>query len=251
MISVGITGQSGFVGTHLYARLNMLPDSFKTIPFEDSFFESEDKLRDFVKQCDVILHLAALVRSPNKGEVYKVNMELADKLINAIEKEQVVPSLFFASSIQEGDGTEYGQYKLEVRERFELWAKMNGTGFGGMIFPNLFGPNARPNSHSFIATFCYRLTHGEEPKVLVDNTVNLKFIDTLMEELIPMIVDVVLNKKIYTKSFEPDYRLKVSEVLSVLQHFLESEKTGIPVILNSQAEKDLFETYSAYKNYTL
>lgn len=37
MIRVGITGQAGFVGTHLYHTLGLWPEVFERIPFEDSF----------------------------------------------------------------------------------------------------------------------------------------------------------------------------------------------------------------------
>ena len=60
MIRVGITGQPGFVGTHLYNVLGLSPDEFLRIPFEDFYFQSEDKLRSFVRECDVIVHLAAM-----------------------------------------------------------------------------------------------------------------------------------------------------------------------------------------------
>ena len=62
MIRVGITGQPGFVGTHLYNELGLFPDEFLRIPFEDSYFQSEEKLRSFVRECDVIVHLAAMNR---------------------------------------------------------------------------------------------------------------------------------------------------------------------------------------------
>ena len=65
MIRVGITGQPGFVGTHLYNELGLFPDEFLRIPFEDSYFQSEDKLRSFVRECDVIVHLAAMNRHPD------------------------------------------------------------------------------------------------------------------------------------------------------------------------------------------
>lgn len=74
MINVGITGQPGFVGTHLYNELGLLSDSVVRIPFEDSFFESEAQLRAFVKQCDVIVHLAAMNRHPDPGVIYETNI---------------------------------------------------------------------------------------------------------------------------------------------------------------------------------
>lgn len=250
MIKVGITGQSGFVGTHLFNALGEKPNKYQRIPFEDCFFEDETKLRNFVSQCDVIVHLAAMMRSHIEGIVYETNMRLVNQIINACEIEGVSPAIMFASSIQENNGSEYGRCKQEGRQLLTDWAKAHNTGFGGMIFPNLFGPLARPNSHSFIATFCYRLTHGEEPKVLVDNTISLRYIKSLLAEILPMIDDVYQNKSIVNKLMEPDYQLKVTEVLSILIRFKESyfEKGEQPV-LNTQAEKDLFETFVAYKDY--
>lgn len=245
MISVGITGQSGFVGTHLLEALGQHPDKFKRISFEDAFFVDESKLRAFVKQCDVIVHLAAMMRSPIEGEVYKVNMRLVHQLIDAMEMENVSPCLLFSSSIQEGNGSEYGRCKHEGRELLEDWAKNHNTGFVGLVFPNLFGPGARPNSHSFIATFCYKLTHGETPQVLVDNTVPLKYIGNLKKELLVIIEDVARKKDIRTVQFEPEYALKVTEVLNRLNEFV----NGVQPV--DKEDKALYETLISYKTYKL
>ena len=88
-IRVGITGQSGFVGTNLYERLGQYHDKYERIPFEDDIWLSEEQLRAFVKQCDVIFHFAALVRSPHKGKVYDTNIMLGNKLVNAMIQEDV------------------------------------------------------------------------------------------------------------------------------------------------------------------
>lgn len=245
MISVGITGQPGFVGTHLFDALGQQPDKFRRIPFEDAYFEDESKLRAFVKQCDVIVHLAAMMRSPIEGEVYKVNMRLVHQLVDAMDAENVAPCLLFSSSIQEGNGSEYGRCKQEGRELLERWAKEHKTGYVGLVFPNLFGPGARPNSHSFIATFCYKLTHGETPQVLVDNTVPLKYIGNLKKELLGVIEEVVLKKDCRTIQIEPEYSLKVTYVLDRLRSFV----NGAQPIDN--ADKALYETLMSYREYIL
>lgn len=241
MISVGITGQPGFVGTHLFKVLGDCPEEFQRIPFEDAFFEDERKLRDFVKQCDVIVHLAAMMRSPIEGEVYKVNMRLVHQLINAMNAENVNPCILFSSSIQEGNGSEYGRCKQEGRELLQLWATEHNTGYVGMIFPNLFGPGARPNSHSFIATFCYKLTHGENPQVLVDNIVPLKYVGNLEKELLTIIKEVSGRKDIRTIVFDPEFEMKVTEVLRILEGFKAGNKP------NNEIEQALFETYKSYQ----
>ena len=245
MISVGITGQPGFVGTHLFEVLGQHPDKFRRIPFEDAFFEDETKLQAFVKQCDVIVHLAAMMRSSIEGEVYRVNMRLVHQLVGAMEAVNVAPCLLFSSSIQEGNGSEYGRCKQEGRELLENWSKSHNTGFVGLVFPNLFGPGARPNSHSFIATFCYKLTHGETPQVLVDNIVPLKYIGNLKKELLNIIEDVANKRNIRTIQFEPEYALKVTDVLNRLNGFV----NGVQPF--DMVDKALYETLVSYKNYVL
>ena len=57
MKKVGITGQKGFIGSHLYKKLELLSDEFEIINFEKDFFNNNLKLDEFVSQCDVIVHL--------------------------------------------------------------------------------------------------------------------------------------------------------------------------------------------------
>lgn len=251
MINVGITGMSGFVGTHLANKLMLMPEKYNIIPFEDSYFEEDSKLRNFVKQCSVIVHLAAMMRSPIEGMVYETNMRLVNQVIDAMNAENVTPDIFFASSIQENNGSEYARCKLDGKALFIDWAREHHAGFGCTVFPNLFGPGARPNSHSFIATFCYKLTHGEEPKVLVDNIVTLKYIHSMLNDMIPFMEMVIANKSIEQLEFTPDYKLKVTEVLYNLQRFAKADSEGLMPELNTQAEHDLYNTFIEYKNYTL
>lgn len=247
-IKIGITGQSGFVGSHLYQQLSKFNDSYEIIDFDKTYFMDGLKLRTFVKSCDVIVHLAAMMRSPVEGEVYNTNMILVNKLLSAIEAENITPDLFFASSIQENNGSEYGRCKLEGKRILSEWARKHHSGFGCFILPNLFGPLAKPNSHSFIATFSFKLNHDEHPTILIDNKIKLKYISTTIIEMVSFISEVIKKKNINQKVFQPDYELKVSEVLSILESFKDSERKGININLKSQAEKDLYETYLSYKD---
>ena len=62
MLHVGITGQAGFMGTHLFNHLSQDKDQFSMVPFEDEYFRDENILREWVQKCDVIVHLAAMNR---------------------------------------------------------------------------------------------------------------------------------------------------------------------------------------------
>ena len=42
MLKVGITGQSGFIGTHLFNFLKLKKDEITTVPFKDGFFDNDN-----------------------------------------------------------------------------------------------------------------------------------------------------------------------------------------------------------------
>ena len=90
MIKVGITGQPGFVGTHLYILLG-ITEVFVCVYFDYSFFDCDEKMESFVSQSDAIVHLAAMTRHPDPQVIYNTNVELVDKLIRAMEKTNSTP----------------------------------------------------------------------------------------------------------------------------------------------------------------
>ena len=203
MIKVGITGQAGFVGTHLYNYLGLQPDVFERVPFEDVFFDQEDLLRAFVKRCDVIVHLAAMNRHPDPAVIYDTNIRLVKRLILAMEHERVTPHVLFSSSTQEERDNEYGKSKRDGRTLLEKWAQKSKASFTGMVVPNVYGPFGRPNHNSFIATFCYKLTHGETPEILQDSNVKLIYSDSYYRKnrlLVPF-VSLVTKPKSFDRFF--------------------------------------------------
>jgi UDP-2-acetamido-2,6-beta-L-arabino-hexul-4-ose reductase len=167
MMRIGITGQAGFVGTHLFNFLGLHKD-VERIGFDDSYFQDENQLRDFVKSCDVIVHLAAMNRHNDPEVLYRTNILLVEKLIGAMETEHVNPHVIFSSSTQEERDNKYGQSKKEGRELLLKWAQRNSAAFTGMVIPNVFGPFGNPFYNSVVATFSHQLTHNEQPKIYVD-----------------------------------------------------------------------------------
>lgn len=249
MIRVGITGQAGFVGTHLYNTLGLYPLEFERVPFEDAFFQKEDVLRSFVKQCDVIVHLAAMNRHPDPQVIYDTNLLLVKQLIGALEAEKVAPHLLFSSSTQEERNNEYGNSKREGRELLEQWASQNGASFTGMVVPNVYGPFGRPNYNSFIATFCHKLTHGETPQVLQDSDVNLIYVGSLCDYILGKIREVQnSDAPVIERDLVPyDFEKKVTEILALLEKFkaLYFDQGFIPE-LKDKNEVNLFNTFRCY-----
>lgn len=249
MIKVGITGQRGFVGTHLYNELGLHPDLVERIPFEDSFFQEAGALREFVKKCDVIVHLAAMNRYPDPEVIYDTNMQLVRRLIAAMEAECVTPHVLFSSSTQEQKDNAYGRSKREGRILLENWAVKNKASFTGLVVPNVYGPFGLPDYNSFIATFCYKLTHGEEPQVISDSPVNLIYVGNLCRYIVNRIRSVQDSALpvIACEQVPYDFEKKVSDILGILKNYRDLYfLQGIVPPLNDRNEINLFNTFCCY-----
>jgi len=189
-ITIGITGQSGFLGTHLFNTLGLFPDEFLRIPFEDNYFENIEKLSLFVSQCDAVIHLAAVNRHNEPEFIYKTNIDLVKRLINALEYSGTQPQIVISSSIQEDIDNLYVRSKKEGRILLADWAEKKRSVFTGFVFPNIFGPFGNPYYNSFIATFSHQLTHNESPKVEIDKSVPLIYVT----EAVNAIIESVRNR---------------------------------------------------------
>ena len=240
MMKVGITGQSGFIGTHLFNYLG-LQDGIERIPFQDSCFDSDEALHDFVKECDAIVHLAAVNRHEDEKVLYQTNIDLVKKLINALDTSRSKPHLIFASSTQEELGNLYGESKRIGRELLAQWAGRNHARFSGMVIPNVFGPFGRPYYNSVVATFCHQLTHGEEPRIVKDR--NLKLIYS--KELVDCIFRVLLNASSSdVLPVAPTGEHSVSEILEILRDFRQTYlESGVFPDLQKPFVRDLFNTF--------
>jgi UDP-2-acetamido-2,6-beta-L-arabino-hexul-4-ose reductase len=245
MIKIGITGQVGFVGTHLYNTLGFYPEKFSRIPFEDQFFEIESRLKAFAKQCDVIVHLAAMNRHGDPQVIYDTNIRLVKHLIGAMEATSSKPHVLFSSSTQEVKDNPYGKSKKEGRDLLEAWAERNGAKFTGLIIPNIFGPFGNPYYNSVVATFCHQLTHNETPKIEVDGELKLIYVDELVKEILDRVTSqqsAVSSQKICHTS-----EIKVSALLDKLEKINKDYfETGIIPDLSNHFDRNLFNTFLCY-----
>lgn len=243
-IKIGITGQKGFIGQHLYNTLGLFPDEFDRIDFHRDFFDDDRKLAEFVDQCDVIVHLAAMNRHSDPEVIYNTNIRLVKKLIRALEITGKCPHILFSSSIQEERDNLFGKSKKEGRELLINWAKNAGAVFTGMMIPNVFGPFGNPYYNSFIATFCHQLTHSEQPEIEVDGNVKLIYVDQLIKVFVHEIRTAAGQDLLYVPHTE---QYKVSDILTILESFKAKYfKNGIIPQLRNSFEVNLFNTFRTY-----
>src|SRR5690554_4756203 len=112
-LKIGITGQNGFVGKHLYNTLGLYPEEFDRVTFEKNYFDDSKALDQFVSSCDVIVHLAAMNRHNDPDVIYRTNTELVKKLIESLERSKSKAHVLFSSSSQEERDNPYGKSKKE------------------------------------------------------------------------------------------------------------------------------------------
>jgi len=161
----GITGASGFVGSHLKLALEK---QYSVLQFKRKRGEKLPdivRLQEFAKNVDVIFHLAGVNRG-SEEEIINGNILWTYRLTQALKSIQSAPRVIFASSAQvyrpiyrpitERDKprpeTLYGLTKLSAEGILlasDLDCKI-------LRLSNVYGPGCRPDYNSAIATFCYR-----------------------------------------------------------------------------------------------
>ena len=271
---IGITGQTGFIGTHLYNTLGLNADKYERIAFRDEYFQKEETLDAFVKQCDVIVHLAAMNRHNDPDVLYRTNIELVQKLINSMERTETKPYVIMSSSLQEERDNLYGRSKREGRKLFNKWADRNNAAFTGLIIPNVFGPFGVPFYNSVISTFSHQVVNNLVPKIEVDAELKLIYVGDLVDKIISLTTEStentattestenteegekghsqfsILNSQLnLPRQIQVEHmaEYKVSELLQKLQGFREMyQLKGIFPELNDRFEVALFNTFRSY-----
>jgi UDP-2-acetamido-2,6-beta-L-arabino-hexul-4-ose reductase len=244
---VGITGISGFVGSHLKDRL-LREQDLEVLACEDSYFGEPEKLKSFAKDCDVLVHLAAMNRG-DPEQLHKLNVSLVKKLVDALQQTHSTQHVIFSSSIQCKLDNPYGLSKREGARVLTQWAQRNNAPLSVLIIPNIYGDRGKPFYNSVVATFCHQLTHGLQPEVHVDLELGLIYIQEVVEEILKQ----VRNRPETAETVEipPTKSIKVSEILVTLNRFKETyyDKRIVPH-LESGFEQNLYNTFLSYMDDT-
>lgn len=248
MIRIGITGQTGFIGTHLYNFLNLKKEEVQLVPFEDRFFSTQSDLNEFVRNCDAIVHLAALNRHNDPQTIYDTNIGLVRQLISALDSTGARPHILFSSSTQEERDNIFGKSKREGRQLLSNWAAKHAAHFTGMVIPNVFGPFGNPFYNSVVATFSHQLTHDEQPRIETDAQLMLIYIGDLVR-----VIWYLIRNRVSESEYKitPTDEAKVTEILALLQSFkAQYLENGIVPDLSDPFERNLFNTFVCYIDFS-
>ncbi len=234
-----MTGASGFLGWHARCALQARGTA-ETAPIDRETFADASRLRRALDGADAVLHLAGVNRPPD-DRLLDDNVHLAERLTEALNAIGGRPVIVYANSTQTGSVTRFGQTKQAAADHLAAWGKTTGAPVADVRLPNLFGEHGKPHYNSVVATFCYELARGGEPKILEDRTLSMLHV----QDAVAIMLDLVDRRQ--SGSMAPEGRpMKVSLILEKLQGFHDLYATGDFPNLADPLDRSLFNTYRSF-----
>lgn len=234
-----ITGADSFIGKNLKAEL--INRKFNDI-LEINDYNNLELLKHYIDESDFIFHLFTVYRSNEKSDFKLINIDMTRKIVDLIGN--MHKSLLLLSSTQSGNGSTYGQSKLQAEEIVKNW--MHVTENRAYIFrlANEFGKWCPPNLNSVVATFCNNIANSENIQINNSNaTLKLMYVDDIIDSFISVLEDEDLA--VY-KEIKPVYETTVGEVAKIIQTFQKMRiESNIPDMEDILIKK-LYSTYLSY-----
>ena len=239
LMQVGVTGSSGFLGSHLTNALNQLSVFDVTTLKRNSSgnFPDINELKSFVKNLDLIYHIAGANRGTNE-ELFKGNIQATFNLLEAIMKYgKSSPRIIFTSASQVykktrppgklvtesykvEPGTLYGVSKRTAEDLIRL----NGFEHAIIRIANVYGPGCRPEYNSVIATFCQKSINDQPIRVDGDGHQKRDFI--YVDDVIKAMVLAGTKKNNFVSGV---YNLGTGRTASLRQVIRAIKSSGVKV----------------------
>lgn len=251
-----ITGSQGFVGRNFVETLKTIRDGKCRIYEIDKNIEiyeydmnnTLDELKEYTKDCDVIVHLAGINRPKDISEFYEGNYGFTEVLCQYLKDNKNQCPIIVSSSIQALKDNDYGKSKKMGEDYLLNFGRDNGNKIYIYRFANLFGKWCRPNYNSVVATWCYNISHDLDIQINnPDAVIPLCYIDDVIDEIIHAIMGHPSLKIDGYYTVEPIYEVSLRKISQILYSFKEqSYSLVIPEIPYQSLEKKLYSTYLSY-----
>ena len=239
-MTIAITGGGGFLGWHTAVRLRAEHQT-DAVVLGRADLADPGLLKDRLDGVHTIIHLAGVNRAGTDDAVESGNVEIAERLAEAILANAVPVHVVYGNSVQAVLDNAYGRGKSRAAQILrDALDKVGGT-FVDVRLPNIFGEHGRPAYNSFVATFCHEVAHGREPNVTGDKQVPLLH----AQDAAHVLINSARNRDSFVIAPEADPH-GVSEVLRMLVDFHEKYAEGQVPALPDKFTVDLFNTYRSY-----
>lgn len=238
-----ITGSNGFIAKNLILEL-------QNRGYKDLLLCHRGTVRDdlekYIEECEFIIHLAGVNRPKDEKEYYLGNVGFTEELIKILENKHKKVPILYSSTILNTPHKLYGESKREAERILQEYAKRAGTSLFIFRLPNVFGKWCCPNYNSFVATFCYNITHGLDIRINdPDAQVTLAYIDDVINEFI-LCIEKESNVGEEYPEISEVYKTTVGKVAERILSFKRGrESLQVPDIEDALGKK-LYSTYLSY-----
>ncbi len=244
MKNILITGAKGFIGKNLTAAFKERKDCELFLYDIDN---PESDLEQFINEADIVYHLAGVNRPKEDSEFITGNLGTIESVINICEKNKRLIPIVLTSSIQAESDNAYGISKKRAEEAVIKYGMDNDVKVYIFRLKNVFGKWCRPNYNSGVSTFCHNIANGL-PITVSDrnNTVNLVYIDDIVEKFIKIPDYKYGDKDKYFHEIDITYCKTLGEIVDLLYKFRDMRTELTIPDLSDSFEKKLYSTYLSY-----
>lgn len=247
MNKILITGYTGFLGTNLIEELRRRSDNYTVYGINSN--TPIIRIDDYTKDCDFVFNFAAVHRPQKIEEFDQINAQLFSYVIECLEKKNNNCPVLYTSSIQANDNSAYGHSKIHGEDILKKHTQKCGS--RGIVYrlTNTFGPHARPNGHSVVATFCNNIAKGI-PITINDpgHIVHLQYVGDVIADFIKRFNEG--SEGMYELQEIPSqyiYDVSLQEIADYLYTFEGALKKNIMPVCKNEFEQKLLTTYIYYR----
>ena len=211
MKTILVTGAKGFIGKNLIEALARV-DEINIIEYD--IHHSTSQLKAYLRDADLIYHLAGINRPKKINEFETGNIDLTQNIVNILKNEGKRTPMVFSSSIQAGLDNPYGSSKKKAEDILIAYNQEFQAKVYIYRLPNVFGKWSRPNYNSAVATFCHNISRGLDIYISdIHNQVELVYIDDVVNAFLTCLSDPSpgLEKTHFT--VEKKFRITLGELV--------------------------------------
>lgn len=237
---MAVTGADGFLAWHVRVRRRAQQQP-EAVAVTRRTFESPERLAAALDGVDTIIHLAGVNRAANDEEVHVGNIQLAQKLAQALSAIGRPMHVVYGNSIQSRSDNPYGRGKRRAGKIIADAVGAAGGTFVDVVLPNIFGEHGRPAYNSFIATFCHEIANGGKPRVIQDRSVPLLHAQTAAA----LLIEAAARREDHEVA-PAGSEHRVSAILARIVEYHDKYRSGQIPALPDDFSTNLFNTYRSY-----
>lgn len=233
---IAITGSSGLIGWHIWCALKA--EGHEAIGIDRSAFSSDEDLEAALDDVDAVVHAAGANRGED-DEVYQTNINLAQRLTNAVLSCRRPPHVLFTNSTHIERDTRYGESKRRAAEILETVGSSN---FANLVLPGVFGEHGRPNYNSVVSTFAQQLASGRSLTINDDAEIELMH----AQDVADTVIDAVSRRTAGTVRI-PGEHTTVRRLAERMTRLSERYDSGVIPDIGGDFDRAIFNTMRSYR----